>query len=595
VEIAMLTMVGKPQTGRHAHHFATILSPNPGAAGQLVAVGSEMYAYWDAVTHRNTGRLREISNKALQQFLEVSSKATLVPLQHGIATNEELEGNLNILITLLKSEVTLSGDATSVMQQRRTIEWLLRSAVDVQRGQLQYLGSLADERIKDAIRLTRPVVYASICSFEQELCGSMVGVRLTSEQRASVPVVGTHGCISESADLSELLTAVVADIEQQMQVTPNPVGLVDELFSSYITQLADLTRAAGGSAQQLLCSLTKAMRTDDPVLNGHDDSEAFVMIMAAVQLSLLQEVLRGKRGDIDNDAGPWEYVGNLVGCILTVGTAAELDALARPHGGSKPEREEANSPFSNVYTALCASHLLCKDLHGAVVNAAAAEHSPRVLASILSKNSSTQLPACDNGLRICAIQIAYRKLARPLKATLRLGWPADSASVFPICCAQATLCAAIRHDLAGVSDCERGLSTTAGLAGGFQHTLQVLHELQPWWAVEPVGACRLMFDACCAVDLSEQEASTHLLLLSRLLAEVASLVKLSVSEALTATAFSDALESDWGHEADSGGTQSMPQQSQDRWWALHVLLVIQFVGDSREQISAEVCQSFRDL
>jgi hypothetical protein len=500
------------------------------------------------------------------------------------------EGNLNILIALLKTEVTLSGDATSVMQQRRTIEWLLGSAADVQRGQLQYFGSLADERIKDAIRLTRPVVYALICSFELELCGSKVGVRLTSEQLASVPVVGANGCSSESADLSELLTAAVADLEQQVQVTPN---LVNELFSSYITQLADLTGAAGGSAQQLLCSLTEAMRTDNAVLNGHD-SEAFLMIMAAVQLSLLQEVLRGKRGDIDNDAGPWEYVGNLVGCILTLGTAAELDALARTHGGSEPEREEANSPFSNVYTALCASQLLCKDLHSAVVDVAAAEHSPRVLASILSKNSSTQLPACDNGLRICAIQVAYRKLARPLKATLRLGWPADSASVFPICCAQATLCAAIRHDLAGVSDCERGLSTTAGLAGGFQHTLQVLHELQPWWAVEPVGACRLMFDACCAVDLSEQEASTHLLLLSRLLAEVASLVKLSVSEALTATAFSDALESDWVHDADSGGTQSLPRQSQDRWCAMHVLLVIQFVGDSREQISAEV-RIFRDL
>jgi hypothetical protein len=547
-----------------------------------------MYAYWDAVARRNTGQLREISNKALQQFLEVSSKATLVPLQHGLANNEELsEGNLNILIALLKTEVTLSGDATSVMQQRRTIERLLGSAADVQRGQLQYLGSLADERIKDAIRLIRPVVYASICSFELELCGSKVGVRLTSEQLASVPVVGANGCISESADLSELLTAAVADLEQQVQVTPNLVGLVNELFSSYITQLADLTGAADGSAQQLLCSLTEAMRTDNAVLNGHD-SEAFLMIMAAVQLSLLQEVLRGKRGDIDNDAGPWEYVGNLVGCILTRGTAAELDAMARTHGGSEPEREEANSPFSNVYTALCASQLLCKDLHSAVVDVAAAEHSPRVLASILSKHSSTQLPACDNGLRICATQIAYRKLARPLKATLRLGWPAHPASVFPICCVQTTLRAAIQDDLVGISDAERGLLATAGLAGGFLHTLQVLHELQPWWAVDPVGVFRLLFDACCAVDSSEEEASTHLLLLSRLLVEVAALVKLSASEALTATAFNDALESEWSQNTNSGTTRS-----QDRWWAMHVLLVIQFVGDSREHISAEVC--CRDL
>jgi hypothetical protein len=537
-----------------------------------VVADSEMYAYWDAVTYKNTGQLGEISDNALQQFLEVSCKATLVPLP-GIALGEELsERNLNYLITLLKSEVTLSGGAASAMQQRKTIACLLGSAPDVQRKQLQYLASLADKRVDETIRLARPVICASIPSFELGLVGCRAGVRLTSEQLMSVPGMDTNGCISESADLSELLIAVVADLEQQIQATTQSAGLVDELITSCVTQLADPTRAADGSAHQLLCSLTVAMKTD-----GHG-CEVFSMIMAAVQLSFLQEVLRGKWGDTDS-----QYIGNLVGYLLTLGAAAELDALARTPSDCVPEQEEVNTSFSNVYTALCASQLLCKDLHCAVVNVAAAEHSTRTLASIISKHGLARLPACDNGLQLWAMQTAYRKLTGPLAATLRLGWPAHPASVFPICCVQTTLRAAIQHDLVGVSDTARGLKSAAGLAACYPHTLQVLHELQPWWAVEPVGVFGLMFDACCVVDSSEEEASTHLLLLSRLLVEVASLLKLSASEALTATAFNDALESEWSHNTNSGTARS-----QDRWWAMHVLLVIQNVGDSREHISAEV-------
>jgi hypothetical protein len=548
----------------------------------VVVADSEMYAYWYAVTYRNTGQLGEISNNALQQFLEVSSKATLAPLP-GIVLEEELaEGNLNNLITLLKSEVTLSGGAASAMQQRKTIACLLGSAPDVQRKQLQYLASLADKRVEEAIRLARPVICASIPSFELGLVGCRVGVRFTSEQLTSVPGMDTNGCINESADLSELLIAVVADIEQQIQATTQSAGLVNEFISSCVTRLAYLTRAADEPPLQLLCSLTEAMKTDSVVFDGHA-CWAFSIIMAAVQLSFLQELLRGKWGDSDSHVRSGEYVGNLVGHLLTLGAAAELDALARTHGDSVTDREEVSSPFSNVYTAVCASPLLCKDLHSAVVNAAAAEHSTRTLASFLSKHSSTQLPACDDGLRLWAVETAYRKLTGPLAATLRLGWPADPASVFPICCVQTTLRAAIQHDLVGVCDTARGLKSAAGLAACYPHTLQVLHELQPWWAVDPVGVFRLMFDACCVVDSSEEEASTHLLLLSRLLVEVASLLKLSASEALTATAFDDALESEWSHNTNSGTTRS-----QDRWWAMHVLLVIQNVGDSREHISAEV-------